>query len=129
MLQSDSSALLGQKPPNSQMSYSLPTNVSVVNGLQQLIRDELKKARTGLRASRPPSDEAVHEARKSIKKVRAIVKLIESDEGKGIGKSAKRLRKLNRTLSRLRDADAMIGILTQLKKTGAGAVDEHAFAR
>jgi hypothetical protein len=50
------------------MKYRLTTDVSVVDGLRQLMRHELKKARSRLRASRPPSDEAIHEARKRSRK-------------------------------------------------------------
>jgi hypothetical protein len=44
-----------------------------------------------------------------LKKARAIIQVIEADDGGGLAKSAKRLRAVNRTLSELRDADAKPG--------------------
>jgi CHAD domain-containing protein len=60
--------------------------------------------------------------------VRAVVTLIEADGGH-LSKPAKRLRKLNRTLSRLRDADAMLETLATLRRKYPQAIDEHSHAR
>jgi len=81
------------------MAYRLLTGESVARGLRRLSRKELLSARDELRRTSPPRDEAIHEARKSVKKVRAIVELVEADEGRGVSKSQKRLRKVNSTLS------------------------------
>src|SRR5438067_6120186 len=97
------------------MAYRLRPDESVTRGLRRLATKQLESARDELRQGTPPSDEAIHEARKSIKKVRAILALIETDDGKGVGRSQKRLRAVGHTLSALRDADAMLGILTKLR--------------
>src|SRR5262249_61758788 len=73
-------------------------------------------------------DEAIHEARKSVKKVRAILELIEPD-GVRAAKSQKRLRTVNRILSGLRDADAMMEILAKLSSRSPRLFSEHTFAR
>jgi CHAD domain-containing protein len=64
------------------MAYRLRSQESITHGLQRIARKELRAARDGMRRSTPPSDEAVHEARKSVKKVRAIVELIDADGGR-----------------------------------------------
>jgi CHAD domain-containing protein len=111
------------------MAYRLRPRESVTQGLRRLATKELRSARGELRKTNPPCDEAIHEARKSIKKVRAILELIEADRGRGLAGSRKRLRSVNRTLSRLRDADAMVEILTKLTNKHPRMFDEHTFAR
>jgi CHAD domain-containing protein len=111
------------------MAYRLRTEESVARGLRRLSRNELLSARDELRRTSPPHEEAIHEARKSVKKVRAIVELIEADEGRGLSKCQKRLRKVNSTLSQVRDADAMLEILTKLRNKNPHLFNEHTFAR
>src|SRR3981189_1948536 len=111
------------------MAYRLRQQESVADGLRRLARKALQSARDRLRRTSPPSDEAVHEARKSVKKVRAIVRLIEAAGGRGIGKSKKQLRTVNRTLSRLRDADVMIESLAMLRHDYPHLLSEHTVAR
>ena len=72
--------------------------------------------------------DAIHEARKRVKKVRAILELIDDDGGSGLAHSEKRLRIVNRTLSTLRDADAMLSILTKLRSRNPRLFSEHTFA-
>ena len=97
------------------MSYRLRPDESIADGLRRLAKKELRSARDQLR-SRGPRDEAIHEARKSVKKVRAILQLIEADEGRGVSDSAKRLREVNRTLSRVRDTSVAVETLAALKR-------------
>src|SRR5262245_7952957 len=111
------------------MAYRLRSDESVAKGVRRLARKELLAARNVLRRVMPPGDEAVHEARKSVKKVRAIVQIIEADDGRGLDKCPKRLRKVNRSLSRLRDADAMIETLKKLRTSAPHLFSEHTFAR
>ena len=77
----------------------------------------------------PPHDEAIHEARTSVKKVRAIRDLIEEDSGRGLGGDRKGLRKVNRALSKVRDADVMLEMLDKLKEAEPHLLSEHSFAR
>ena len=111
------------------MAFRLRSNESVAHGLRRLARKELHSAREELRQTHPPPDEAIHEARKSIKKVRAIHDLIDADAGRGLGRDRKRLRKVNGRLSKLRDADAMLEILNKLKDREPQLFSEHTFAR
>jgi CHAD domain-containing protein len=90
------------------MAFELRPGKSVAKDLCRLARKELGRARDELAGTGTAGDESIHGARKSVKKVRAILELIETDEGDGLAGSAKRLRAVNRTLSGLRDAEAMI---------------------
>src|SRR5262245_45202422 len=111
------------------MSFQLRQGESVPRGLRRLARKQLRSARDRLREATPPSDEAIHEARRSVKKVRAIVNLLDADKGRGLDQARKRLRSINRTLSKLRDADAMRETLTNLRKRNRAVLNEHTVAR
>jgi CHAD domain-containing protein len=111
------------------MAFQLRSNESVSDGLQRLARKELRCARSAVDGDRTPNDDAIHEARKSVKKVRAILQLIEDDGGRGLGRSEKRLRSVNRTLSELRDAAAMIETLAALRKRHPRLFSRTTFAQ
>jgi CHAD domain-containing protein len=111
------------------MAFRLRTAESVSRGLRRVAKKELSSARKELRKVRPPPGEAIHEARKSVKKVRAVMELIAADDGRGLSGCRKRMRKVNRVLSGLRDADAMLATLTKLRSKAPRALDEHTFAR
>jgi CHAD domain-containing protein len=64
-----------------------------------------------------------------VKKVRAILEAVEADNGRGTGNAAKRLHRINRVLSPLRDADAMITTLAKLRSRNPRLFTEHTFAR
>jgi hypothetical protein len=111
------------------MAYRLKRGETIAHGLRRLVSKELKSAREGLRESSPPPDTAIFAARKSLKKVRTIRNLIAADEGAHLGGARKMLRRLNRRLSTLRDADALLDILKKLRRSNPRLFDEHTFAR
>jgi CHAD domain-containing protein len=97
------------------VSFQLKPEERVDRGVRRLARKELRDARRTLGRARPPTPDAIHETRKSLKKVRAIVQLVDVDGADGIRKAKRRLRKVARKLSDLRDADAMFEIVNKLK--------------
>ncbi|MGH9408231.1 MAG: CHAD domain-containing protein [Vicinamibacterales bacterium] len=109
------------------MAFHLRKPESTAHGLRRLAKKELRRAREELRRTSPPGDPAIHEARKSLKKVRAILELFRQPGGKA--PSRKRLGSVNHTLSRLRDADAMVVTLGQLQGRHPHLFSEHTFAR
>src|SRR5262245_25448916 len=112
------------------MSFQLRPDESVPHGLRRLARKQLETARGELGRTRPPHDEPIHEARKCVKKVRAILQLIDDDTGSGgVHRSERRLRSINRTLSDLRDADVMMETLAGLQARHPHVLNEHAFVR
>jgi len=60
-------------------------------------------------------DEAIHDARKSIKKVRAILRLVREEMGESFRKENARLRDIAGRLSEFRDAFAIIETFDDLK--------------
>jgi CHAD domain-containing protein len=111
------------------VAFQLHRDESVRRGLRRLARKQLRAAREQIVRTSPPDDDAIHETRKSLKKIRAIFDLVNADDGAGVGGDRKRLRKINKVLSSLRDADAMLETLTTLRKRDAEILNEHAFAR
>ena len=107
------------------MSFALKPRRRVDRELRRVARKELQKAVKTLNTDRLPI-EAVHESRKSLKKVRAILQLIDDDNGAGLGASEKRLQKIARTLSDVRDADAMVEIVDKLQRKTPRPFDQRA---
>jgi CHAD domain-containing protein len=111
------------------MAYRLKPQETVARGLRRLAKKQLRAARDELRKSSPPADAAIHEARKSLKKVRAIRDLIEADAGAGVKRDKKALRRVSRKLSDVRDASAMPEVLKKLRQRNPQLLDEHTLAR
>jgi hypothetical protein len=99
------------------MAFGLRKDEPIGKGLRRVVRKELRSAIDQLR-SEQSDNEGIHEARKSIKKVRAVLQLV-GDEVKA-GRARKRLQKANHLLSPLRDADVLIETAHNLCSQDAG---------
>ena len=111
------------------MSFTLRQTKKVPRELRRLARKELRNARGELERADPPAPEAIHEARKSLKKARAIAQIVDDDHGRGLDGCEKRLRKTGRRLSRVRDADAMLEITTKFRRREPRLFDVRTSAR
>src|SRR5579872_2616133 len=111
------------------MAFRLKARESVRHGVRRLAAKELRHAREQLGRARRPSNEGIHEARKSVKKARAILQVIEADDDRHLGDARKRLQSVNQVLSPLRDADAMLETLEKLRARAPRLLSEHTFAR
>jgi CHAD domain-containing protein len=99
------------------MAYRLEREESVAKGLKRVVRDEIESACKHLSGDTKLSrDEGIHEARKSIKKVRAVLRLMRSELGNIYGQENTRLRDTAQKLSELRDAFAIISTFDDLRK-------------
>ncbi len=99
------------------MAYRLERDESVIRGLKRVVRDEMKSAGASLSAgSKVNRDEAIHGARKSIKKVRAILRLVSAELGGAHEQENARLRDVGRRLSEFRDAFVIVETFDELKK-------------
>jgi CHAD domain-containing protein len=97
------------------MAYRLEDGESVREGLRRIAGEELGGAAAGLlEATVRTRDEAVHEARKSVKKVRALLRLMRGELGRTFSIENRRLRDVGRRLSVYRDATVMIETLDEL---------------
>ncbi|MGD0666225.1 MAG: CHAD domain-containing protein [Bryobacteraceae bacterium] len=101
------------------MAYRLQPGEAVPVGLRRIAREELSSAAGGLRqATARTRDDAIHEARKSVKKVRAILRLMRVELGRTYTVENRRLRNEACRLSVYRDATVMIETLDQLRDRG-----------
>jgi CHAD domain-containing protein len=89
------------------MAFELTPGRPISKQLPRLARKGLRQAVNRIDRKRA-GDAAVHEARKSVKKVRAILKLLQRPLGRHYATDNDRLRMAARQLSKLRDADAML---------------------
>jgi CHAD domain-containing protein len=91
------------------MPYRLKTSESVPDGIKRIVIEEIESATEQLsRDNGKTRDEAIHEARKSVKKTRGALRLVRPDLGATYRKENRRLRDLGRQLSQFRDAAAII---------------------
>jgi CHAD domain-containing protein len=99
------------------MAYRLKRSRAVGKGLKRVAGQQLKKAAKQLRAGGAQGGEdPIHEARKSIKKVRALLRLIQDELGAACRGESARLRQAGRNLSPVRDAEALITAFDRLVK-------------
>jgi len=109
------------------MAYRLERDESVIAGLKRVVQDEIESAGTHLSGDKKAGDkkagdkkatrdEAIHEARKSIKKVRALLRLVSAELGGAYPRENARLRDIAGRLSEFRDAFALIATFDDLKK-------------
>ncbi len=87
--------------------------------LERLIRDDAheqaQRARTLLTGPAPPDSASIHETRKAVKRLRAILALVRSELGGEYDHWTRRLRDLNRRLSSVRDLDACLKLLADFR--------------
>ena len=94
------------------MSFSLSSDASPADGLHRVVRTQFANALAAL-GGRKPDEEAVHAARKSVKRIRAVLRLLEGQLSSGASET-RRLRGVAHALSSLRDADATAETLQAL---------------
>lgn len=99
------------------MGYRLEHDESVLAGVQRVAREEMESAAAKLGGrERISRDKAIHEARKSMKKVRALLRLMKHElRGQEPGEDA-RLRDIARRLSHYRDSFVMVETFDDLRK-------------
>ncbi len=98
------------------MAYRLEHGEAVITGLKRVVCEQIESASDRLSGkNKITRDEAIHSARKSIKKVRATLRLARKDMGESRREHA-RLRDTAARISEFRDAFAIIATFDELKK-------------
>jgi CHAD domain-containing protein len=109
------------------MAFRIRKEESVKKGLRRILNKETTSAIEVL-TSNAQSDEAVHEARTSIKKLRAVLGMIRKDVPDVANHDLERLRRAGRLLSPMRDADALLETARDLCRRYPGALSERTCA-
>jgi CHAD domain-containing protein len=97
------------------MAYHFKPSETVTDAVKRIISEEIDSAAEQLKKTGNQRDEAVHEARKSLKKIRGMLRLIQPEIGRGFYKRENGLfRDVGRKLSEIRDAGAIIEVFDDL---------------
>jgi hypothetical protein len=98
--------------------FGLRSDETAAHGLQRIALGQLDLASELLRsASSTPPEEAVHETRKALKRLRALMRLLEGEIGtKRAERERAILRDAGRRLAGARDAEVMVDTLEQLMR-------------
>src|SRR5260370_30535440 len=87
------------------MSYHLKATESVPSDLKRIVREEIDSAIGLLKGNAGGNkDEAIHETRKSVKKIRGALRLVSAELGDTYRLENKELRSASLRLSELRNA-------------------------
>ena len=111
------------------MTYRLQAHESLPQAINRIATEQIEKVIGELAATEELGvDEAVHQARKRLKKTRAVIRLVRDRLGKETYKQANaRFRDLGRTLAELRDSLVRIKTLDSLTAYFADTVEPEAF--
>jgi CHAD domain-containing protein len=96
------------------MPYRLTSHRSLGQQLSDILGKELDTALESL-AGDTPDAEAIHDARRSVKRARAVVRLVEAELGAPSEEITLRLRSAAHVLAAMREADANLETLDQLQ--------------
>lgn len=101
------------------MAFQLKPKKSVGKGVKRIARRQMEKALDLLR-SKGGGDESVHDARKTFKRVRSVLRLVRDEIGeKTYRRENRRFRDAARPLTEVRDAKALVEALDKLSEHSA----------
>jgi CHAD domain-containing protein len=110
------------------MAFELGRGTHLDDELTKIVRRQLRDTVRALSEAGKASEGVIHEARKSVKKVRAIVALLEQAGAKLPRKDRKRLKFAASALSRLRDSTAIIESLDRVRRQYPKQLSEETYA-
>lgn len=110
------------------MSYQLELQESVAEGVKRIAREQLDQALADL-TEMEDRDEAVHDARKCFKKIRAALRWVRDEIGEDVYQSENVCyRDAGRRLAAVRDTYVLVETLDAVKDYFAAELDPDAFA-
>lgn len=110
------------------MGYKLKGNKSFSHETKRMVREQIDNALDCLKRSRK-KDEGIHDARVCVKKIRALLRLVQDSLGPDFyGSEDKAYRDTARILSKTRDSAAMLEITDALVNHFSGQLSKGAFA-
>jgi hypothetical protein len=116
------------RAPIMHMSFELQRRKHIERELSKKARQELRTTAEALTVTGADEFEnAVHESRKRLKKVRAVVALLEEAGAKVPKKDRKRLKSAAAALSRIRDSAAIIETFDRLRRHYPKQLPNHTY--
>src|SRR4029450_6222597 len=111
------------------MAYRLKDTESFAKGVKRIVLEQIDEALANLKPTVKNKDKAVHDARVSIKKIRAVLRLIRDPMGEKLFKKEDSYyRDVGRKLSKVRDSAAMLEIINKLIEHFSDHLSPDAFA-
>ena len=109
------------------MAFRLKRRESVADGVRRIVRRQIDDALDNLQSR---ADEAVHDARKCFKRVRAVLRLV----GDGLGNEAYDrenacFRDAGRPLTEVRDAEALVEAIDRFDPAKGATFEQYAWTR
>ncbi|MBL4610865.1 MAG: CHAD domain-containing protein [Pseudomonadaceae bacterium] len=90
------------------MAFRIKPHKSATKEVRRIALERLLKAQQALLLPSQERARGIHQARKRIKEARALVRLVRTPMGKHYRQENRRLRDINRRLSAMRDAGALV---------------------
>ena len=110
------------------MSFELHQRKHIEDELTKIVRQQLRNSAHALTTSAGNQfRSAVHESRKSVKKVRAVAAFLKHAGAKLPRKDRKRLKSAARALSRVRDSTAIIDTFDRVRRRYPRQLPEHTY--
>ncbi len=111
------------------MAFRLNADESVGDGIKRIVRRQIDHALEAIQ-QRDGDDEAIHEARKRFKRIRAVLRLVRDELGNKVYRLENTcFRDAGRPLTEVRDARVLLDTLDQLTEHFAGQVTAGALAK
>jgi CHAD domain-containing protein len=111
------------------MAFRLLPDEPPQEGLPRCAAEEYDKAIAHLAGPAEERQTAVHEARKCLKRIRALLRLVRPALGKRYKRENAQLREIAALLSPYRDADAMLELLASLRQSRPEMLDQRMYAQ
>ena len=111
------------------MAYRFAADESAAKGAKRIVRQEIDRAVRELTSRDVERHEAVHQARKRFKKIRGLLRLVRPAVGGVYAAENAWYRDTGRELSRVRDAEALIGTVRGLVERYVPKRDARSFDR
>src|SRR5262252_8354939 len=111
------------------MAFRLKSNTSITSEIRRLVLRQLEGAIRELRTvGDPESDEAIHDARRRVKKIRAVIRLVQPVLDKDYRTVDRDLKNVSRMLAPVADGQGVIVTLNQLAQRYRRALPRRAVA-
>ena len=111
------------------MSYRLKQHETISDGIKRIVIEQIDKAIDRLESQRGSQDEAIHDARVCFKKIRTVLRLVQTEFDADIFRQENICyRDAGRRLSAIRDTAALLETFDKLTSRFANQLAPNAFA-
>ena len=111
------------------MSYRLKQHETISDGIKRIVIEQIDKAIDRMESQRGSQDEAIHDARVCFKKIRTVLRLVQTEFDADIFRQENICyRDAGRSLSAIRDTAALLETFDKLTSRFANQLAPNAFA-